>query len=203
MKKQAVLFFALILACSLTACGGTDPSGDASGSQTEGSMVENSQQTQAPGGNEASGEQNLQTMRDAVAEVLGENYWPNTQMPPEYLEGYGLTEEMYDAFFGELPMISANVDQLIIIRSADGYLDEVEQVMEAYRDALVNDTMQYPMNLGKIQASRIQTIGEYVCFVQLGGDVTDAMDSGDEAVIRQCQEQNELAIAALEKAAVH
>jgi len=73
-------------------------------------------------------------------------------------------------------------------------------VLTAYRDNLVNDTMQYPMNVGKIQASEVKSIGNYVCFVQLGADVMAAMDKGDEEVIKHCQAQNAIAIEALEGA---
>ena len=61
--------------------------------------------------------------------------------------------------------------------------------------------MQYPMNKGKIQASRIESFGNCVCFVQLGADTTNIYgEEGDEeAVIRHCQEQNELALEAIGK----
>ena len=121
-------------------------------------------------------------------------------IPAEFLEGFGLTADLYDEFFGEMPMISTNVDTLIVIKAAEGKLEAVEGVLNAYRENLVNDTMQYPMNLGKIQASEVKTIGNYVCFVQLGGDVMDALEKGDEAVITHCQAQNALAIEALEGA---
>ena len=55
-------------------------------------------------------------------------------------------------------------------------------------------TPSIPMNLGKIQASRIETFGNYVCFVQLGGEnVIDEQTSEEQSIIK-CQEQNELAI---------
>ena len=60
--------------------------------------------------------------------------------------------------------------------------------------------MQYPMNLGKIQASRIESYDNYVCFVQLGADTTAAMDVSEEAVVDQCLEENERALDAIEKA---
>ena len=134
-------------------------------------------------------------IRDAVVTALGENYWPNTQILPEMLEGtYGITPDMYDDYMGESPMISVNVDTLLIIKAKDGKVEAVEEALNAYRDMLVNDTMQYPINLGKIQASRIQRYGNYVCFVQLGADTTAPGENGEEAVIAYCQEQNELAL---------
>lgn len=134
-------------------------------------------------------------IRGAVVDALGENYWPDAQIVPEMLEGtYGITPDMYDDYMGESPMISANVDTLLIIKAKDDKVEAVEEALNAYRDMLVNDTMQYPMNLGKIQASRIQRYGNYVCFVQLGADTTAAEENGEEAVITYCQEQNELAL---------
>ena len=142
----------------------------------------------------------MSAIRQAVVDAIGENYFPQMPIPAEFLEGFGLTADLYDEFFGEMPMISVNVDTLIVVKAAEGKLEAVEGVLNAYRDNLVNDTMQYPQNLGKIQASEVKTIGNYVCFVQLGGDVMDALEKGDEAVITYCQEQNGLAIAALEGA---
>ena len=109
----------------------------------------------------------------------------------------GISSDLYDDYLGEVPMISVNVDSMIIIKAKEDKLSEVEDAMSAYRDSLVNSTLQYPMNIGKIQASRIEIIGNYVCFLQLGGDTSSVNDDGEEAVIKHCQEQNELAIEIL------
>lgn len=182
--------------------GGPDGDSQGAGSQDEGGpdgSVQDTAQGEDP--EQAAAQAQLQALRDAVAEVLGEDYWPNTQMPPEFLADYGLKEDMYEGFLGEMPMISVNVDTLILIKAKEDQVEAVEAVLNSYRDALVSDTMQYPMNLGKIQASRIEVMGQYVCFVQLGADVTEGMEIGDEEIIRLCQEQNELAITAIEQAA--
>ena len=55
--------------------------------------------------------------------------------------------------------------------------------------------MQYPMNIGKIQASQVEVVGDYACFIQLGADT---VDMEDEDAIRHCQEQNEMAVKAIE-----
>lgn len=207
MKKLVVYLCVGVLVLGLTACGG----GNQDNTQTQESQVENSvevtpEPTEEPVATEAPVEDAVQTvdivtLKQAVVDVLGENYWPNTEMPAEFLEGFGLTSDMYDAFFGEMPMISTNADTLIIIQAKDGQVEAVEEVLNNYRENLVNDTMQYPMNVGKIQASRISTFGNFVCFVQLGADVMDLLESGDEAVIKHCQEQNELALEAIGKVA--
>ena len=87
-------------------------------------------------------------------------------------------------------MISANVDTLLIIRAKDDKVKDVEDALNAYRDVQVNDALQYPKNVGIVQASRVESIGNYVCYLQLGGDVMDISENGDEAVILHCQELN-------------
>lgn len=216
MKKLTILFLTAVLSLNMVGCGRSngDNGGAAAESSQETSTVESqpesevqNEQTEPVQSETAdAGEDGISAemsaIRQAVVDVMGDNYWPNTQFPPEYLEGYGLTSDMYTDFFGESPMISTNVDTLIVIKASEGQADAVEEVLNSYRETLVNDTLQYPMNVGKIQASRIEVIGDYVCFVQLGADVTDLMDVSDEEVIRHCQEQNELALEAIGKAAL-
>ena len=145
----------------------------------------------------------MEVLKKAVTDALGENYWPNTAIPAEMLEGtFGITADMYDDYMAEMPMISTNVDMLIVIKPKEGQIQAVEDALNAYRDMMVEDTMQYPMNVGKIQASRIERIGDYVCLVQLGADVMDVLEQGDEAVIKNCLEQNELAIEVMHSAVV-
>lgn len=211
MKKLSVLLLIMTMSVSMIACGNnnTNESSEAVEStpvvesSVEESSVEESVEEVIPE-EEMMGEtgmsEEMTNIRQAVVDAIGENYFPQMPIPAEFLEGFGLTADMYDEFFGEMPMISTNVDTLIVIKAAEGQLEAVEGVLTAYRENLVSDTMQYPMNLGKIQASEVKTIGNYVCFVQLGGDVMDALEKGDEEVIKHCQAQNAIAIEALEGA---
>lgn len=208
MKKLWICVMAVSLLLSMAACGKDDAAADGIGDDQQ--TQDNTQDSTQPGGEgesqpEAGGNQqtqgDLKYLRDAVVEVLGDNYWPNAAISPERLEEvYGIKPDMYDAYFGETPAISVNVDTLIIIQAKEGQVDAVEEALNAYRDVMVNDTMQYPINMGKIQASRIEVLGNYVCFVQLGADTEAAMEEGDEAVIDQCLQENERAIDAIEKA---
>ena len=202
-KKLACMLLMSALALSMTACGGKDNSGAASGTQQSTTA---GQETGAAESTVAAQDprdvaKTLQSAKKAVTDVLGDNYWPDSEIPEEMLnETYGVSADLYDAYLGEAPMISVNVDTLLIIHAKDGKVEEVENALNTYRDNLVNDTMQYPMNLGKIQASRIERIGDYICFVQLGADTSSVEDQGDEAVITYCQEQNELALEAIRQA---
>lgn len=142
----------------------------------------------------------MQEIKDAVVEVLAENYWPDTEIDAAALEElYGITPDMYDDYLAECPMISVNVDTMIIVKAKEGQEEAVRTALETYREGNISQSMQYPMNLGKIQASRIETYDNYVCFVQLGADTTAAMDVSEEAVVEQCIEENERALDAIEK----
>ncbi len=143
----------------------------------------------------------MSAVRDAVAEALGEEYWPDMALDPELLEMYfGLTDDMYEDYLAEMPMISANVDTLVVVKPKEGQADAVEEALTAYRESKVNDTMQYPINVGQIEASRVEKIGDYVCFVQLGGDTQDAFEEGgDAAVVEHCQELNERVVGILQE----
>lgn len=138
-------------------------------------------------------------LKAAVAEEFGENYWPQMALAEADMEGLtGLTADSYEELVAEMPMISVNVDTLMIVKAKEGKAADVEKVLNDYRDRLVNDTMQYPMNIGKIQASKVAVYGNYVCFVQLGADTTEVSEQGEDAVIKYCQEVNDKALGIIE-----
>lgn len=143
----------------------------------------------------------MEELRSAVVDVLAENYWPDTTIDAISLEEiYGIKPDMYEDYFAECPMISVNVDTLIIVKAKSDQVENVKNTLEEYRERNISENMNYPMNLGKIQASRIEVFDNYVCFVQLGADTTAAMDVSEEAVVDQCLEENERALDAIEKA---
>ncbi len=216
MKKLAVLFLTAALVLNLAGCGKGNEENTDSGDSQESSVQDSAEESQPETESQTEETESLpeedtaqipeegiseemSAIRQAVVDALGENYWPDTQLPAQWLEGYGLTDDMYADFWGEMPMISTNADMIIIIKAAEGQIDAVEGVLNAYRDAQISDTMQYPMNVGKIQASRIEVVGDWACFVQLGADTMDLMDAGDEEVIRHCQEQNDMALEAIKE----
>ena len=190
MRKYIIsMLMTALLIVSLTACG--NKSDNTAANETEESGYRNDVATA--------------DLKTAVTDALGDAYWPETEIPAEFLDSlYGISADLYEEYLGEMPMMSTKVDTLIIVKAKADTVTQVEEAMNAYRDMLVSDTMQYPMNIGKIQASRIETFCNYVCFVQLGGDTTATMeanpDNQDEAVIAYCQEQNQIALDAIEMA---
>lgn len=140
-----------------------------------------------------------QALVEAAASELGGDYWADAELAPELLDDwYGISDDMYEEYYGQTPMISANVDTLIVVKAAEGKLADVEGALDTYRESMVQDTFQYPINIPKIQVSEIRTFGNYVCFVQLGADM-DGIEDDDEAAIKACQEMNGCALSAIEK----
>lgn len=220
MKKLLVMMSVGLLVLGMTGCRNRADNTESQSSEQQSSEQQSSQPSESSQeiqSSEAVGEQQTGTVvngydytngwteemtavKTAVTDTLGENYWPNSPVMPDMLETFfGISSDMYDDYLAETPMISTNVDTLIVIKAKEGQAEAVEEALNAYRDTNVNDTLQYPMNVGKIQASRVERIGDYVCFVQLGADTMTAMESGDEAVIAQCQEVNELVIEVIRR----
>lgn len=208
MKKNKILTVCSLLAVSvvlLTACGKKNNGN--TGENTESTTPQTSSQAGNNTGNtlaestEPAQESSLMYLRDAVAEALGEDYWPDSVMEPEYVQDlYGLKPDMYEDIFVETPMIGTNVDTLIIVQAKKDRMEDVEKALNTYREGEINNTMQYPMNIGKVQASRIETIDNYVFFIQLGGSSVDAEEEGEEKVMELSREQNEKALEAIRQA---
>ena len=209
-KKTIALLCAALLAVSATACGGNgkDGSSDAESSTGQESGGESSEESVpsesmgTPSESVETSSESAETPSDgagaAAVEAAEGGYWPDMALQPDMLEmSFGITADMYDDYMAEMPMMSAHVDTLLIVKAKEDKLETVQEIVEDYREAKVNDTMQYPMNLGKIQASQVETIGNYVVFVMLGGDTTDVEEQGDEAVVKTCQERNGKVIEAI------
>lgn len=142
----------------------------------------------------------LTQLKDSVKELLGDKYWPEVDLTKEELEQRtGITEDMYVDFLAEKQVLDAHIDTMIIIHAKEAHVGEVEQALEKYRADIIEQNKNYPQNLCKAEASRMETIEDYVCFVQLGADTTIVADKGEDAMIAYCQEENERALYVLEK----
>lgn len=121
---------------------------------------------------------------DEVKETLGEDYYPQESLTPEYLETlYGITPEMYQSFYGEIPMISVNVDFLVGVKANDDYVDIVSEKLNNYIEGLKNDSFQYPKNAAVLPASTVITKGNYVFAIGTFGNTTNVMEEGEDALL--------------------
>ena len=142
----------------------------------------------------------LTQLKDSVKELMGDKYWPEVSLTKEELEQKtGITEDMYVDFLAEKQVLDSHIDMLIIIHAKEAHIGEVEQALEEYRKNIIEQNQNYPQNLCKAEASRMETIEDYVCFVQLGADTTIVADKGEDEMIAYCQEENERALYVLEK----
>lgn len=142
----------------------------------------------------------LTGLKDSVRELMGDKYWPEVSLTKEELEQEtGITGDMYVDFLAEKQVLDAHIDTMIIIHAKEARVGDVEQALEKYREEVIEENQNYPQNLCKAEASRMETIEDYVCFVQLGADTTVVADKGEDEIIAYCQEENERALYVLEK----
>lgn len=178
MKKGILAGMAAVML--ITGCG---PFGSAAGNGTAGWRDDVS----------------AEALADAVADELGEAYWADARLAPERLDDwYGISDDMYEEYYGQIPVSSEHVDSLIIVKAESERLEDVQNALDTYREAMIQDTLQEPSNISKIQASMIRTYGDYVCFVQLGGSLEEA-EGDTEKAIETCREMNERALSVIEK----
>lgn len=212
MKNSMRKILIIIMTCSLfflNGCGEKNMSEEDLVDRREGSGGQSLEDVEAGNfplfwGSANQGERQFYTLSELEKEVkdlLGDNYWPEVNLSTDELERLtGITEDMYVEFLAERQILDAHIDTMIIIHAKEDYVGDIEKRLEAYRSNIIEQNRNYPQNLGKAKASRMETIDDYVCFVQLGGDTTSLADKGQEAVIGYCLEENEKALYVLEQA---
>lgn len=186
MKKKMLIFMAglMLVSMTATACGATNGTGDAG-----------EEQTKAPANDPV-----IDELYTAVKNVYGENYLPAMQLTPEDVEmRYGIPQDKYEEVIADIPMMSAHVDEFVLVRVTDeAARAEVEQALTDYQNRLKEDTMQYPANQLKIQASEVYTVGNYVSFLMLGVLDNETQQQEEAKVIEAYRAENEKAIAAMD-----
>ncbi len=184
-KKILALILAAAMSASLLAsCGGDnseDTTTDTANDTTADTAVDTESDTEEfiedmfPAAPEVSEE--LSALHTAIKEAYGEDgYIPNMPIDPEMLASiYGIDAAWVEEYVAEMPMIMTHVDTLIIVKPTEGNSENVMNALNAYHDYLVNDSMQYPMNIEKVRASQVFEKGGYVFFVMLGMLSDDAI----------------------------
>lgn len=144
----------------------------------------------------------MMELKEAVADMIGENYWPDTLLSGEELaERTGISENMYNNFMAEYQRAEAGIDMMILIEAKEDSIPDVEKYLNDYRELLLKIYENQPINEAKVFASRIETIQNYVCYVQLGADMAGLAeaDAEREKMVEYCQQENERAIDIMEK----
>ena len=189
MKKRSMALIAALVvavggfvAVSTTGCSQKNQSG------TDAEPVQNSPEPDA--------------VYEAVKAAYGENYLPNMRLTDEEIEvRYGISSDLYSSAIAEVPMISTQIDELVLIKANDeAARDTIEEALTAFQNVLKEDTFQYPANQLKIQASQVYVKGDYVCFIMLGVLDNETAQQADEGkVIEAYKAENEKAVKAIEK----
>lgn len=165
------------------------------GTTTTAPATEAPADTTASQGGEENQEGTVNKIADAIKAAYGESYLPQMPVEAEMASTvFGLEEGTFTEFFAETPMISAQVDTLLIVKAAEGKAGDVKAAVDAYRQRLLDDTMQYPMNVPKIQASQVVQNGDYVAFILLGG-YDDTLET-DEQLLQYAEEQTKIGVDA-------
>lgn len=142
----------------------------------------------------------MDDLKDAVVNILGENYWPDTLLNSEELaERTGISENMYEDYMAEYQHTQAGIDMMILVKAKEGEVENIERFLNEYRELLLKIYEQQPLNKAKVFASRIETIDNYVCYIQLGADISPLEKQGNDEMIAHCQQENERALDILEK----
>lgn len=142
----------------------------------------------------------MMELKDAVVEILGDNYWPDALLTEEEMaERTGISSSMYENFMAEYQHSEAGIDMMIIIEAKEDSIADVEKYMNEYRELLLKIYEKQPQNKAKVFASRIEIIQNYVCYVQLGADITGLEELGEDKMVEHCQHDNERALDIIEK----
>ena len=222
MKKKllATLLACAMLATLFASCSTGDTSSSASSDAASSESVssemeeESSETPAAPdssapsesqsassNGSSASADVSLNTILDAVKNAYGESYLPSMDLTAEDLDArYGLKADDYDEALGQVAMISTQVDTFVAVKAKEGKADAVVSALNAYRDDLVNNSMQYPMNVPNVNASQVYQNGNYVFFIMLGDFAPEDMMADDPETVTFYEEQNQIAVKAIDEA---
>ena len=65
---------------------------------------------------------------------------------------------MYKNIVADIPMMSAHVDTFVAVETAEGKEEVVFDALSKYKAELESDSMMYPMNLLKVQASKVYKV---------------------------------------------
>ena len=130
----------------------------------------------------------VKKIRKAITDLLGENYLANMSLTKDEIkERFGLQPSWYTDVIAEIPMMTAHVDTLVIAKAKNNNTKKkIKKQLTDYRNILINDTLQYPMNLLKIQASKVYVKNDYVFFLLLGHvDSSSEETSTEEQIIEE------------------
>ena len=193
MKKYLISMFLFCVPLTISACGNdTAYINDGNGEDEAVDVIQPGSRYKIIGP--------LDDLKDAVVDILGENYWPDTLLSAEELaERTGISENMYEDYLAEYQHTQAGIDMMILIKARENEVETIENYLNQYREILLKIYEQQPQNESKVFASRIEVIDDYICYVQLGADIASFDENDRDQMISHCQQENERALDIIEK----
>ena len=203
--RGCICALVLMVCLLLSGCGDSMPQEDIVGNGQAFEMQQVGEDLQAsnfPAPEEKRSRQvTLSDLRGKVMDELGESYFPEAPVSHQELERLtGISEDMYVEYLAERRISDDEIDMLLIIHAKEDSVGAIEAALETYRTNILSDNEEDLRRLGKAEASRMETIEDYICFVLLGGDTAGVVPQEKEAVTEYCLEENERAIHVLEQA---
>jgi hypothetical protein len=186
-KITAVVLAAIIMCVSAAACKKVtqtaNPPVSADTAEQTNSETSGSTETTAPA------KVSAETIFNAIKSAYGDKFMANVPMISEDYENvFGLTPDMYTEITGGMPAVTIHVDRVLVVKAADGKLKDIETALTAAKENFVKDTLQYPVNIAKVNAAKIVTKGNYAAFI-MAGDVDERTDVTDEDKATFAEEQ--------------
>lgn len=168
-KKILAISLAGVMAMGMVGCGTNEPTPPVEQPPVESNTPVETPDVQTP--EVETGDAVTVTM-DQIGTTLrntfGELYLPSMPLDQDTFNMLtGLTSDMYSEFMAEVPMMMTHVDKLFVIKTDN--TEAVEAALNNYKTMQVEDAMQYPMNLTKLENAVVETHGEYVFYYMLGG----------------------------------
>ena len=190
MKKK-ILTLLLVTALGVTVLTGCSSNIETLPNKEQSNAVESDKNTNV------TTEETIEVIHNAVVEAYGDNYLAETSLSKEELnEKFGLSEDMYKDAVADIPAMSVHVDTFVAVEAKEGKANEVFETLQKYRKTLVEDTFMYPMNVMKVQASKVYQYGNYVFFTMLG-EIDDSLEEDSEA-LAYYESQNDIAKKVIE-----
>lgn len=190
MKKILVTLLSVVLIAGvLTACSKADTNKPASDKNPSSNETGNGDQTNKS-------KVTVDEVLNAIKAAYGEDYRPNMEIDAEMLKTeFGLTSDMYKEVKAELPMIGTHADRVVIVKAAEGKAENVEAALITAKENKINDTLQYPMNIAKINATKVVRNGEFVAFLLVGA-INENMDANEEEAKKFAEKEVEKGVKA-------
>lgn len=141
---------------------------------------------------ESSNTKALDVQMKAAVEKIGEENAATMELTKDdMIAKFGLNSEDVEDAKANIAMMSTQIDTILVVRAKDGKAADVKKAMDTYRQTMVDDTLQYPMNIPLIQGSIVKENGNDIYFIMLGVYSDEFMDLDEEGQIKEANKHNE------------